>query len=85
MVSSSLGRIIGFGGSVFFARTHELLQYHFRTVALAFEYDKDGLAIAERLGGCPFLRDGMGLRGPETFEAYFVRNHCAFSEPRSHR
>ena len=27
---------------MFFARTHELLQYHFRTVALAFQYDKGG-------------------------------------------
>ena len=42
-VSGSLGRISGLGdsSSVFFARTHEFLQYHFRTVALAFEYDKD--------------------------------------------
>jgi hypothetical protein len=47
-----LGRITGFGesSSISFARTHELLQYHFRTVALAFEYDKDGFSrIAERL------------------------------------
>ena len=27
--------------SIFLARTHELLQYHFRTVALAFEYHKE--------------------------------------------
>jgi hypothetical protein len=31
---------LGESFNIFFARTHELLQYHFRTVALAFEYDK---------------------------------------------
>jgi hypothetical protein len=56
-----------FGGfcSVFFARTHELLQYHFRTVTLAFEYDKDGSQVAEHLGVARSW-DGKGLRSHET-------------------
>jgi hypothetical protein len=63
----SLG--LGNSSSVFFARTHELLQYHFRTVALAFEYDKDGPANC-RAPRVAHSRDGKGLRGHETLEAY---------------
>lgn len=54
-------RVWGGSSSVFFARTHELLQYLFRTVALAFEYDKDGLASCRAPRGCPFL----GWKGSE--------------------
>jgi hypothetical protein len=68
------GGSLGLGNSsgVFFARTHELLQYHFRTVALAFEYDKDSLANC-RAPRVAHSRDGKGLRGHETLEAYSVR------------
>jgi hypothetical protein len=56
---------VGGPSSLFFARTHELLQYHFRTVALAFEYDKDGLANC-RVPRRAHSRDGEGLRGHDT-------------------
>ena len=54
----SLG--LGDSSDVFFARTHELLQYHFRTVALAFEYDK------EASGGVPILGEGRPSRRPSS-------------------
>jgi hypothetical protein len=74
----------GGSSSVFFARTHELLQYHFRTVALAFEYDKDGRASCRAPRGCSFL----GWKGSErsrNIRGVFRPNRCAFSEPRPHR
>jgi len=43
--SLSFGRI---HFNAFFARTHELLQYPFRTVALAFEYDKACFHVGRR-------------------------------------
>ena len=75
----ALGPPLSKSSSLFFARTHELLQYHFRTVTLAFEYDQDGRSrIAERLRFA-HTRDGRGLRGHATLSAYSVRNHGAFS------
>ena len=63
--------------------THELLQYHFRTVA-AFEYDKDDRELSSA-SGLPIRGMERPERGHETLEAYSVRNHGAFSEPRPHR
>jgi hypothetical protein len=68
--------------TLFFARTHELLQYHFRTVALAFEYDKEGRSrIAECLGGeLPILRmeslkRSRNVRGSSVRAMAPFRNH----------
>ena len=71
--------------SVFFARTHEVLQYHFRTVALAFEYDKDGRSRnAERLRFA-HSRDGKGFERSRNVRGIFRPKSRRFSEPRPHR
>jgi hypothetical protein len=71
--------------SVFFARTHELLEYHFRTVALAFEYAKD---CRSRIAGShrfAHSRDGKRSERSRSVRGVFRPKSLRFSEPRPHR